>query len=147
MRRVFFLVFLFFTSTYVLADDTPNDCAFLSIMISNKTKEVCELVDKEVKSGQFSSSTQAPALIPPGTSAYPFEMRQVFYGPDVVLTYECGEGNVVTFESHQYLCVLKHGSLATKVLYSQNLHAKSRKDIGSYLWSKHGSINWTISAY
>jgi hypothetical protein len=147
MKRLVLFVFLVCSAVNVLADSPPNRCQFLSLMISNNTKETCRLIDRELKHGKMSSSTQVPALIMPGNSSYPFEMMQLFYGPDIVLTYECGAGNVVTFESIQRLCVLKHGPIYGSVLYSQNLHAKQTKEPGSYIWGQHGSINWTISSY
>lgn len=127
------------------SSDPPNNCIYLSIMISNNTKETCQLIDSQVLYGRMSSSTQAPVLIPPGTSAYPFEMRQLVYGPDIILTYECGVGHRVSFETQQDLCVMISGEITGKVIYASDLSAKNTQKRGSYLWSTHGSIHWMLS--
>lgn len=128
-------------------DNPPNRCAFFSIMISNNTNEVCRLVEKEIIYGKMSSSTQAPVLISPGNSTLPFEMKQILAGPEISLTYECGKGNVVTFNSKQGYCTMVHGNVRGKVVYSQNLHAKYTKANGSYMWNERGEISWTLTSY
>lgn len=140
------LFFLF--NSHIFANtqsDQPNNCVYLSILISNNTKTTCQLIDSQVLYGRLSSSTQPPVLIPPGTSSYPFEMRQLIYGPDIILTYECGAGHRVSIESQQDLCVMESGEITGKVLFSSDLSAKKIKNRGSYLWSRHGSIAWTLS--
>jgi hypothetical protein len=129
----------------IQADAPPNNCVYLSVQISNNTNANCLLIDKQVMHGRMSANTQAPVLIQAGDSAYPFEMRQQIYGPDIVLTYECGEGNQISFESQQDFCILKAGEISGNVLYTTtNLAAKSTKDRGSYLWNRHGAINWLL---
>lgn len=132
------------TNLQEVADAPPNNCVYLSVMINNNTKTTCELVNKEVIYGRMSSSTQVPVLIPPGTSSYPFEMRQVLYGPDIVLTYECGAGRKITIESQQDFCALNSGEVSGKILFATNLSARSIRDRGSYFWNRHGSISWTL---
>jgi len=125
--------------------EQPNNCVYLSIMISNKTNSACELVDKQVIYGRMSSSTQIPVLIPPKSSAATFEMRQMIYGPDIILTYECGEGHTITFESQQDLCIMNPGVINAKILSKSNISGKYTADRGSYIWNRHGSINWTLT--
>ena len=128
-------------------DKPPNRCAFFSVMISNNTKEVCRLVEKEIIYGKMSSFNQVPVLIAPGNSTPPFEMKQILAGPEISLTYECGRGNVVAFRSKQGFCAMVHGNVRGKVEYSQNLKAKYTKTNGSYLWNERGEISWTLTSY
>jgi hypothetical protein len=142
-KYVSFFVFLIATSAS-LASTPPNNCVYFSVMINNDTDSTCQLIAKQVNGGVMSSGTQVPVLIRPGDSSYPFEMRQVFYGPDIILTYECGQGRVITFQSHQGLCVMDPGTVTGTILSSSNLNAKCVKDRGSYIWDQHGAINWTL---
>ncbi|MDP3705862.1 MAG: hypothetical protein Q8R24_08125 [Legionellaceae bacterium] len=143
MKRYRFFLVMIFAASAAMAS-APNNCAFFSVMINNNTENTCQLIEKQVIQGTMSSSTQVPVLIPSGTSSYPFEMKQVFYGPDIILTYECGQGRVITFESHQGLCVMDSGSITGSILSSSNLKARCVRDRGSYLWNQHGAINWTL---
>ncbi|OGV28550.1 MAG: hypothetical protein A3E88_06345 [Legionellales bacterium RIFCSPHIGHO2_12_FULL_35_11] len=145
MKRISF--FTLFLVMYSAMASEPNRCLYFSIMISNNTKETCRLLDKNIKHGKISSSTQVPVLIMPGNSSYPFEMKQQIMGPEIVLTYQCGKGNEVSFYSAQGLCIASHGSINAGVLYSQNLTATFNRDSGSYLWDRNGAINWMISSY
>ncbi len=131
------------SSTAAIAEDDSN-CGSLSLMISNNTTETCQLIQKDVKYGKISSSTQVPVLISPGNSSFPFEMQQLFYGPAIVLTYQCGNDHTITFESQQDYCFFSAGNINATVYSAQSMSAKYQKDTGSSFWDRHGTINWTL---
>lgn len=135
---------LFGSSTAAIADEDFNNCGFLSLMISNSTTETCQLIKKDVKYGKISSSTQVPVLIAPGHSSFPFEMRQLYYGPALILTYQCGNDHTITFESQQDYCYWSAGNINGIVYSVENMSATHQKDMGSALWNRHGTINWTF---
>lgn len=147
MKYFSIFIFLFLNSLALFAgDNPPNRCAFFSIMISNNTNSVCKLVEKEIIYGKISSSEQVPALIPSGSSSVPFEMKQLLAGPEILLTFECGKGNIVSFRSKQGYCAVVHGDVKGTVLSSDNLSAKYSARNGSYLWNERGEISWIIES-
>ncbi len=143
MKKTLGLSFCILSSIAIAADE-PNYCQFLSVMINNRSPLNCELIAKDIKAGQMSSSTQVPGLISSGSSSYPFEMRQLFYGPDIVLTYKCGEKRKITFESQQDICIFSAGNITGIIHELVGLSAKHQTDQGSMMWNRHGAISWTI---
>lgn len=129
-------------------DDEPNKCNELSVQISNKTGEICELITSPYqKHGRIKSGTQPAQMIPNGGTSVPFLMDRIsgsVYGPDVVLEYECGNGKRVTIESQQKWCYFKAGDIHGTTLNRQNMHAHYRANQGSWLWDTHGTISWTL---
>jgi hypothetical protein len=127
-----------------LATSDNNDCAYLSVMISNNTDSNCELTSKNVLHGNMSSGTQVPLLIQAHTSTHPFSMRQTTYGPDIVLTYQCGPEAQITFESQQNVCYFTAGTITGTVYAHQQLTADYTKEEGSAWWGRHGAISWKL---
>lgn len=121
-----------------------NDCAYLSVMISNNTEHNCELTAKNVVHGNMSSSSQVPELIPAHSSSHPFSLRQTTYGPDIVVTYQCGDETRVTFESQQNVCYFSAGTITGTVYSHLGMNASYTKEEGSAWWGRHGSISWKM---
>ncbi len=139
------LILIILLSNTVQASEI-NGCAFLSIAVNNMTPWACTLTQKLVKAGKLSGSTQVPTFLPANSQGMPFEMQQLFYGPDLTLTYQCGENHQITFRSQQDLCVLSSGNMVSEILAATMMTAHSIKEPGSYFWSQHGIINWTLEA-
>lgn len=126
------------------ADD--NNCGYLSIAISNNNPTSCTLVRKDIRHGNMSSGTQVPGLIPAGGVSFPFELSQTIFGPSVVLTYQCADDQEITFESQQNLCFLSAGNITGTVYSARNMRAFYTSENGSYWWSSHGFISWTLAS-
>lgn len=145
MKNFMVAGFLFLSSFSIVAgDNPPNRCAFFSVMISNNTHFVCKLINKEIIYGKISSSEQVPALILPGNSSAPFEMKQILAGPEILVSYECGKGKKITFRSKQGYCAGIHGDIKGNVLSAYNLIANYTKKNGSFIWNERGEISWVI---
>lgn len=129
-------------ATTNMSDD--NDCAYLSVMISNNTDQNCELTAKNVVHGNMSSGSQVPELLPPHSSSHPFNLRQTVYGPDIVLTYQCGVDARITVESQQNVCYFSAGTITGNVYSHLGMNASYTKEEGSAWWGRHGSISWKL---
>lgn len=129
---------------FVHAENDNNNCGSLNIMITNLTKEPCTLLSAYLYHGYYSYTSSVPAFIPPGTSAGPIFLEQGFFGPELELTYSCGPGSIVTFNSKQNYCFLSAGDVYGQVKYAQNTAADYQAVNGSWFWSQHGSINWML---
>lgn len=126
------------------AADTLSDCGHFHLQIANLTKSACILTSQKVVHGNLISSP--PTSIMPNDSKV-FDMEQTYYGPSVILSYQCGEENI-TFKSQQNYCYLHAGNITGEVLDPQPVVNKiSYKSVtGSYYWEKPGNINWEIVA-
>lgn len=144
MRRLVVSVIVSLLVTGLVHADELNNCGFLSLAISNNNPSACTLVRKELRHGNMSSGTLVPGLIPAGGTSYPFEIAQTFFGPDLILTYQCGEDREVTFESQQNMCLFVAGNITGMVHSAYNMSAAFASENGSYWWSSHGFISWTL---
>lgn len=138
MKKV--VVLLLLIPTFIMA----NHCQELDLTVTNKTGNVCHLVETNVKHGQFVHGTHAPSFIDNGTESESFVIRQeTFNGPDIILNFDCN-GKSVSIEAHQDLCVLYQGNIVTRILSADNMGARSENQKGSYIWSTHGEVRWRL---
>lgn len=149
-KRLFTFALLTLLSQYATAKalapsfSDNNDCAYLSVMISNNTANNCELTQKTLVHGNMSSSSQVPLLISAYSSSNPFSLRQTLYGPDIILTYQCGPDTRITFESQQNVCYFSAGAINGTIHSHIGIHAEYTKEEGSAWWGRHGSISWKL---
>lgn len=124
--------------------DDDNNCNKLSILITNSTGSTCTLINSYLRHGYYKYTSSVPMYIPANTTASPIFLEQGIFGPDLELSYSCGNGKLITFSSQQNLCFLSAGNVNGRVLYSQNTLADYQTLNGSWFWSQHGSINWRL---
>jgi hypothetical protein len=142
MIKLFFLSLISFVSSSVaLADDDINYIYF-HIQISNQTSSACILTEQDVEGGLL--DTPPPTSILPEDSQR-FDMHQAFYGPSIILSYQCGT-EMIRFISRQGLSILGAGSITGEVLTpkTNNIDATYEAIQGSAMWNTTGSINWSI---
>ena len=135
-----------FSSVWAADDDddgnSQNSCGRLHIQIGNALNQSCQLRSKQVIHGNL--ITSPPVLIAPGFSAR-FDMRQTFYGPDIILEYRC-HGESISFSSQQNYCFMKAGKITGKVFTNgTKLRATYTAEPGSAFWGRPGLISWVIS--
>ncbi len=141
MRK--FILFLLMSSTS-LAFSGEYPCVFFNITIKNNTANDCQLIQNFVKHGTIVSTTQALIKIASGQESQPFEMSEYgFNGPDIVLTYQCGNNQMITIESQKNIC-MNNNAITGSILSRSNIDATYTKINGDYWKNKKGSIYWTI---
>lgn len=136
------------TAVYADGDDKPkpSNCGKLNVLITNATNKLCSLQSQVLNHGFFMYTSSAPAFIPAGVTAHPFILTQsMIFGPDIDLTYRCGDDSFITIHSKQNYCFWSGGNITGSVLNANRLHASYSATTGSAFWNQHGSINWVIS--
>jgi hypothetical protein len=146
MKKLVLLSCVFATLSAGLAhaDADDNNCNKLNIMITNLSPNACTLINSTLRHGYFKYTSSVPMFLPAGTTTSPIILEQSVYGPELELTYACGENKLVTFVSKQNYCFLSAGDVYGDVTYKQNIDADYQATNGSWFWSQHGSINWAI---
>ncbi len=120
-----------------------DSCAYLSVVVTNHTKQKCQLSEQHLTHGNFSYSS-FPQYIEPGFSSRPTLIQQTVYGPDVRLTYQCGPGKRFTVRAQQNYCMLASGNIRADVLEELNLHAHPYKQMAGHQGRGHGLVEWII---
>ena len=123
------------------AQGFSENCGQLHILISNHTSNDCTLVAQTVIHGSLESGISIPTHIDAKTDAKAFIMSQMGYGPDILLTYQCGEGKKITFESQQDACYYKAGEIKATLLDASNMDGFSQVQSGD-LSGKAGIVSW-----
>lgn len=126
------------------ADGDDNNCGKLSVMITNTTGSTCSLISSNLQHGYFKYTSSVPMYIPTNTTTTPIYLEQSMFGPELELSYSCGEDKVLTFTSKQNLCFLSAGDVTGQVSLAKNGSADYQAINGSWFWSQHGSINWHL---
>lgn len=121
---------------------SKDTCEWFHIQIANLTKVPCVLTSQKLVHGNL--TVPPPAAIHPGDSRQ-FDMRQAVFGPEILLSYQCGSENV-TFKSKQNLCYLEAGNVHGEVLHPLpvNIAVKYMATSGSWFWDMPGNIIWQI---
>ena len=140
MKKAFYL-FLLCHAPLVVAENT-HDCVYLEINLLNQSNQTCQLIDSHIAHGKLSDESEIPQTLTP-EQLRRFYLRQTHFGPDVILTYRCGN-NEFKIESQQNLCLFSAGSVNAKVLESRHLKLSYQTKKGSS-WGGHpGEVHWTI---
>lgn len=118
-----------------------ENCGQLHVLISNHASDACTLVAQTLIHGQLESGSSIPTYIPAKTDAKSFSLAQMGYGPDLLLTYQCGEGKKITFESQQDSCYYKAGDVKGTLLDATNMDGFNQIQTGDFS-GKAGIISW-----
>jgi len=137
-------VLLSITTSLAYAASDNNKCGILNINITNLTNSACTLVNSNLKHGYYKYTSSVPTFIPAGSTASPIFLEQSVVGPELELTYSCGDDKLVTFNSKQNLCFMAAGDVYGRVLLSRNASVDYQAAKGSWFWSQHGAISWQL---
>jgi hypothetical protein len=132
----------FVSNSYAVTE--TNGCGYLSIIITNATPVGCNLVSSNLKHGYYKYTSSVPTYIPPYSSASPLFLTQSIFGPELELSYACGQDQFVTFTSRQNLCILAAGEVSGEILAIKNMYVTFQATYGSWFWSENGSIIWRL---
>lgn len=132
-------------------------CTNLHLQIENQTKTICHLIDFHVMSG-FVSHDDMPMIIFPGETSSRVELSENsqhstdFYGDviHILMSYECGEGQMVTFFSQKDKCRRSRAKVGGMVLCSHNIDASFTFSDGLMFTDTGrtdtpGTIIWTLT--
>lgn len=148
MRKSFLIIFcsLSLSASSAFALSSEIECVNLWVMISNNTANKCTLQHSDLRHGYLRESTPIPKEIAAGHTSYPIELSQsTFYGPTLVLTYQCGEGKEISFESHQDVCFNSPGHITGTIYNAKNMSASFVSENGSMSANRFGTINWILT--
>ncbi len=120
-----------------------NHCYELDVTLINKTGHRCVLQNQKLVHGQLSHHSQFSATLAINQESSPVIIKQTAFGPKLRLKYQCGN-KYISIESDQSLCFLKAGHVSTHILEAYNMGAQPISQEGSFLWQRHGSIQWTL---
>jgi hypothetical protein len=140
LKKTFAILLLLTANTAVFAEH----CGQLNILVFNDTHKPCHLKSQNFISGSLESGSPIPSQLAAKTQAAPFTIRQNFYGPKLILTYQCGKNAQITFESSQSACYFSSGAVSANIKDRLNLSAYSHAQDGSYIQSKAGLLSWVI---
>lgn len=146
MKKISILALLFLSipAGIVHADKNENHCGELNVSIANFTNSACTLISSNLKHGYYKYTSSVPTFIPAGTTASPIFLEQSLIGPELELTYACGEDKMIRFNSQQNLCFMASGDVNALVSLSRNAVVDYQIIRGSWLWSQHGTISWRL---
>jgi len=146
MKKIIFSILISsLISGFAYAGDDDNNCGKLSVVVTNTTDSTCTLIKSNLRHGYFKYTSSIPMYIPRYTSTTPIYLEQSIFGPELELSYSCGENTILTFTSKQNLCFLSAGDVTGRVLMATNGSSADYQAInGSWFWSQHGSINWRL---
>lgn len=142
--KKYILLILLSASPMIWANDGGRSCVELKIIVQNSTNTSCYLLSTDLNRGFYGFGYKIPGgKIAPGES-HSFIFEQLNYsGTEVVLSYECGNGEL-TFKSQKALCI-QGGAITGTLLAASNMNATYETSLGNY-WKKiRGSIRWTLS--
>lgn len=127
----------------VFSGDYP--CVHFMIRIQNNTQSSCFLTKIKLLAGHVTNVNDLPLEIPAGQSTDPFDVSE--WGTqmsDIVLTYRCGDGQFVKFESQKDLC-RRNAQVVGSVISALKMDATYTGTDGLYWDNKPGTISWTLS--
>lgn len=109
---------------------------------------MCYLVSQRLHTGVYEThDLQKDKLISykllPGQSETMIFEQSYSSGPEVILNYECGEGEV-SFSSVKSTC-LQGGMIDASLLSAANMTAKFEVHPGNYWQQKRAQIDWSLS--
>jgi hypothetical protein len=152
MKKLLCLALLL--STSMAYANGPDDlCPFLKIKIKNNTPFTCQLVGSTLKRSITEDLEHLPLLIQSGTESLPFSIIEKqnnptvlgSYGPEVTLSYVCGEGHAITIESTQTSLNYYTKHTTGTVVTSENMDASFSSTVPNCWGRKAGEINWILN--
>jgi hypothetical protein len=129
------------------AGDAPvNECTKLSILLVNTTQNTCKLLHQNLIHGFIVNMSHVPGFIPAGTTAPELDLEQGYFGgPEIELTYQCGDNKKITLHSKQNFCFMAAGGVVGHVGDRQNMDAEYSAKEGSWFWGQHGTLSWALT--
>ena len=122
-------------------------CENLQVTIFNSTDKVCALKSYHMDHG-YLVTPPPTSLMPNGVSNF-FIMESQYFGPQIRLSYQCGE-ETISFISRQNYCFILPGDVAGYVLSPRPMHLKANYTgwPGNLIveGDRYGHVNWLISA-
>lgn len=98
----YFLSFILVCPVTVSAAEALYCSSSISVVIKNNTPQMCRLTQQILKQGEMKSN-EVPITILPGTESKPYQLQNFGKtGPDIVLSYQCGEDKFVSIESARF---------------------------------------------
>jgi hypothetical protein len=149
MKKILCLSLLL-SASMTYANDTPDICPFLKIKIKNNTPFTCQLVGSTLKRSTTEDLEHLPLVIQSGTESLPFAIMEKVGnlgndGPEVTLSYVCGDGHAITIQSTQtsFNYYTKH--ITGSVVASENMDASFSSTVPNCWGRKAGEINWILN--
>jgi hypothetical protein len=137
-------VFIFLSCALISAVATA-DCQDLFLTIQNDTNDVCTLTTFDLNHGHYTEERMNFKSIPAHTTALPLYLTQTVYGPEITMSFDCGNGKTVTIYSQQNYCSSMSGDVTAKVLNQYGMKATYTAQEGDYAWGQSGSVQWVFS--
>jgi hypothetical protein len=122
-----------------------DDCGALSILVINTTQSTCKLTNHNLMHGYIVNSSHIPTYIPAGTTAPALDLVQGIAGPEIEMTYQCGDDKTISLYTKQNYCFLSAGSITGRILNKQNMDAEYTAREGSGFWGQHGTLSWVLT--
>lgn len=98
--KKYLMIIIFFYHSVASAINDPLCSSKLNIVITNLTPFTCRLIEQNIKQGMIASPDTIPTKILPGQISFSYTLYSPRSdGPDVLLSYQCGEKNFTTIES------------------------------------------------
>lgn len=129
--------------TCVMGQVYSFSCAYLNIEVINASTNTCKLVNQNLKHGTFDFFTAAPTYLPPNAGGQ-IILSQTFYGPELDLTYSCGDNTEITFTSRQGYCGFSAGDVSGTIVNAQGMTADLQTTAGDWWWAQPGTITWHL---
>lgn len=137
---------LLFWGQTASADEINNECTKLSVLLVNTTHNTCKLLHQNLIHGYIINTSHVPGYIPAGTTAPELDLMQgLINGPEIELTYQCGDTKKITLRTKQNYCFIGAGSVAGRIMDRQNMDAEYSAKEGSWFWGQHGTISWALT--
>ena len=100
--KKYFLILILVCPVAVSAADALYCSSSISVVIKNNTQQTCHLTQQILKQGEMKSN-EVPITILPGNESKPYQIHNFGKtGPDIVLSYQCGEDKFVSIESARF---------------------------------------------
>lgn len=125
-------------STTAFAGD-PSE---MHVQISNDTGINCQLTNQVLRHGNLESAP--PQGIMANDSKF-FDMEQVFFGPDIILSYQCGSGSI-SFEVQQDSAIFMGHTPTVKMISSNGINLVANNQSASMFWGSRGISNISLQA-
>lgn len=117
----------------------------MHVQISNNTADNCQLINQKLRHGKFDSAPPQTIL---ANDSKTFDMNEStisFFGPDVVLFYQCGAGKI-QFEVQQNSSIAWGHTPKVTVLSSSSMNLTSNNQSSSLPYNARGIANITLQA-
>ncbi len=100
--KKYFLIFMLVCPAIAYAVNSLFCWYAISVVIKNNTQQTCHLTQQILKQGELKSN-EVPITVLPGDETKPYKLQNFGkIGPDVVMSYQCGNDKFVTIESARF---------------------------------------------